>query len=185
MAQLTGRTAPPRPLPMGREFGRAERAMIKGYSARHTAASKAKAAVKPKRGRPKKVAEPLPPPNPLPAEAQPFPLMIPEQLRTCLMAKEDVETAVRRVLKEVIDEFEARQGQRKVYMAEAMERLNVDSRSTMWHWNAKGYLKKETDANGHVFYREYKIQRAERGEHPEGEQEEPQQKKGGSKHGKR
>ena len=33
----------------------------------------------------------------------------------------------------------------------------------------KGYLIQEHDENGHVFYYDFKIRRAERGEHPEGE----------------
>jgi hypothetical protein len=95
----------------------------------------------------------------------PFPLIIPEQLRTCLMAKEDVEAAVRKVFQEIQDKVEAQNNRRKVYLSEAMERLNVKSRSTMWHWHEKGYLLQDHDTNGHVFYPEYKIRRAERGEH--------------------
>ena len=144
--------------------------MIKGYTAKRNAAVKAKSRTTTapvRRGRPKKEA-PTQPVNPMqPAPAQPFPLLIPEQLRTCLMAKEDVEEAVRKVLKEVRNEYEQEQGQRKVYASEVMERLSIDSRSTLHHWDKKGFLKKEHDENGHVFYREYKIRRAERGEHPE------------------
>ncbi len=88
---------------------------------------------KAKRGRPKKEAAPLPPPNPVPAQPQGFPLLIPEQLRTCLMSKDDVEAAVRKVLTEVQDKF---------------DQINHDE-------------------NGHVFYFDFKIRRAERGEHPE------------------
>ena len=152
---------------------RAERTMIKGYTAKRTAAvSAAKSkttTAKARPGRPKKSAAPQTQPQPAPVQAmaQPFPLIIPEQLRTCLMAKEDVEAAVRKVFQEVQDKFEEKNNQRKVYLSEAMERLNVKSRSTMWHWHDKGYLIQDHDANGHVYYPEYKIRRAERGEHPE------------------
>ena len=125
--------------------------MIKGYTAKRNAAMAAKSrttTAKAKRGRPKKEAAPLPPPNPVPAQPQGFPLLIPEQLRTCLMSKDDVEAAVRKVLTEV-------------------QRLHVKSRSTMWHWHERGYLIQEHDENGHVFYFDFKIRRAERGEHPE------------------
>lgn len=110
--------------------------MIKGYTAKRNAAMAAKSrttTAKAKRGRPKKEAAPLPPPNPVPAQPQGFPLLIPEQLRTCLMSKDDVEAAVRKVLTEVQDKFDQINGQRKVYLSEAMERLHVKSRSTMWH----------------------------------------------------
>lgn len=105
----------------------------------------------------------------IPAQTQPqgFPILIPEQLRTCLMAKEDVEAAVRKVFQEVQNKAEEAALQRRVYLSEAMERLNVKSRSTMWHWNERGYLLQSHDDNGHVFYPDYKIRRAERGEHPE------------------
>ena len=83
------------------------------------------------------------------------------------MAKEDVEAAVRKVFQEIQDKVEAQNNRRKVYLSEAMERLNVKSRSTMWHWHEKGYLLQDHDTNGLVFYPEYKIRRAERGEHPE------------------
>jgi hypothetical protein len=152
---------------------RAELTMIKGYTAKRIAAvSAAKSkttTAKARPGRPKKSAAPQTQPQPAPVQAmaQPFPLIIPEQLRTCLMAKEDVEAAVRKVFKEVQDKFEEKNNQRKVYLSEAMERLNVKSRSTMWHWHDKGYLIQDHDANGHVYYPEYKIRRAERGEHPE------------------
>lgn len=142
--------------------------MIKGYTAKRNASVKAKSrttTAPARRGRPKKETPPEPV-NPM-QPAQSFPLLIPEQLRTCLMAKEDVEEAVRKVLKEVRNEYEQEQGQRKVYASEVMERLSIDSRSTLHHWDKKGFLKKEHDENGHVFYREYKIRRAERGEHPE------------------
>ena len=43
----------------------------------------------------------------------------------------------------------------------------MKSRSTMWHWHERGYLIQEHDENGHVFYFDFKIRRAERGEHPE------------------
>lgn len=108
---------------------------------------------------------------PVQPQAVGFPILIPEQLRTCLMAKDDVEEVVRKVLREVNEAFEAKNGRRKVFLAEAMERLSVKSRSTMWHWHAKGYLIQEHDENGHVFYYDFKIRRAERGEHPEGKQE--------------
>ena len=149
---------------------RAEERMIKGYTAKRNAAMAAKSrttTAKAKRGRPKKEAAPLPPPNPVPAQPQGFPLLIPEQLRTCLMSKDDVEAAVRKVLTEVQDKFDQINGQRKVYLSEAMERLHVKSRSTMWHWHERGYLIQEHDENGHVFYFDFKIRRAERGEHPE------------------
>ena len=100
-------------------------------------------------------------------QPQGFPILIPEQLRTCLMAKEDVEAAVRKVFQEVQSKAEEAALQRRVYLSEAMERLNVKSRSTMWHWNERGYLLQSHDDNGHVFYPDYKIRRAERGEHPE------------------
>lgn len=151
----------------------AEKNMIKGYTAKRNAAvSAAKSrttTAKARPGRPKKSATSEVQPQPAPAQpmSQPFPLMIPEQLRTCLMAKEDVEAAVRKVFQEVQDRFEEKNNQRKVYLSEAMERLNVKSRSTMWHWHDKGFLIQEHDANGHVYYPEYKIKRAERGEHPE------------------
>lgn len=144
--------------------------MIKGYTAKRNAAMAAKSrttTAKAKRGRPKKESAPLPPPNPVPAQPQGFPLLIPEQLRTCLMSKDDVEAAVRKVLTEVQDKFDQINGQRKVYLSEAMERLHVKSRSTMWHWHERGYLIQEHDENGHVFYFDFKIRRAERGEHPE------------------
>lgn len=152
---------------------RTERSMIKGYTSQRTAAVKAAKSrtttAKAKPGRPRKAPEPIPAPQP--AEPQPasmpFPLIIPEQLRTCLMAKEDVEAAVRKVFQEIQDKVEAQNNRRKVYLSEAMERLNVKSRSTMWHWHEKGYLLQDHDTNGHVFYPEYKIRRAERGEHPE------------------
>ena len=107
--------------------------------------------------------------QPVQPQAMGFPILIPEQLRTCLMAKDDVEDVVRKVLREVNEAFEAKNGRRKVFLAEAMERLSVKSRSTMWHWHEKGYLIQEHDENGHVFYYDFKIRRAERGEHPEGE----------------
>ena len=143
--------------------------MIKGYTAKRNAAMAAKSrttTAKAKRGRPKKEAAPLPPLNPVPAQPQGFPLLIPEQLRTCLMSKDDVEAAVRKVLTEVQDKFDQINGQRKVYLSEAMERLHVKSRSTMWHWHERGYLIQAHDENGHVFYFDFKIRRAERGEHP-------------------
>lgn len=152
---------------------RAERKMIKGYTAKRNAAVGAAKSrtttAKAKPGRPKKTASPETQPQPTQAQimAQPFPLMIPEQLRTCLMAKEDVEAAVRKVFQEVHEKYEEKNNQRKVYLSEAMERLNVKSRSTMWHWHDKGYLIQEHDANGHVYYPEFKIRRAERGEQPE------------------
>lgn len=155
--------------------------MIKGNTAQQNAArARAKAAAsrtttaKARRGRPRKVSAPLPPADPMQPvqpQAMGFPILIPEQLRTCLMAKDDVEAVVRKVLKEVNDEYETKNGRRKVFLAEAMERLSVKSRSTMWHWHAKGYLIQEHDENGHVFYYDFKIRRAERGEHPEGQQE--------------
>ena len=196
MAQLTGWMAPVFPLPMGREFGTAGRAMIKGYTAKRTAAvamSKSRTTTaKAKRGRPKKKPEPLPEPTPMqPASStmQGFPILIPEQLRTCLMAKDDVESAVKAVVSGLLEKWDELNGQRAVPQAEAMSRLHVKSRSTMWHWNEKGYLLQEHDENGHVFYREYKIRRAERGEWPEGvappkEDDEPK-KKGGQKHGRK
>lgn len=148
--------------------------MIKGYTAKRNAAAIAaansrKATNKTKSGRPKKTVQQTTQPQysePQPQD-HPFPLLIPEQLRMCLMAKDDVEAAVRKVFQEVQDRVEQKTGQRKVYLSEAMERLNVKSRSTMWHWSEKGYLIQEHDDNGHVFYPEYKIRRAERGEHPE------------------
>ena len=100
-------------------------------------------------------------------QPQGFSILIPEQLRSCLMAKEDVEAAVRKVFQEVQSKAEEAALQRRVYLSEAMERLNVKSRSTMWHWNERGYLLQSHDDNGHVFYPDYKIRRAERGEHPE------------------
>ncbi len=109
--------------------------------------------------------------QPVQPQAMGFPILIPEQLRTCLMAKDDVEEVVRKVLREVNEAFEAKNGRRKVFLAEAMDRLGVKSRSTMWHWHEKGYLIQEHDENGHVFYYDFKIRRAERGEHPEGKQE--------------
>lgn len=152
---------------------RAGRAMIKGYTAkRNIAVAKSRTTTaKAKRGRPRKTSEPLPqppsnPPDPAPAQA--FPLLIPEQLRTCLMAKEDVEAVVKGVVTELLQQWDEQNGQRKVPLGEAMERLGVKSRSTMWHWHEKGYLFQEHDENGHVFYPEYKIRRAERGELPEG-----------------
>ena len=60
----------------------------------------------------------------------PFPLIIPEQLRTCLMAKEDVEAAVRKVFQEIQDKVEAQNNRRKVYLSEAMERLNGMRKAT-------------------------------------------------------
>lgn len=53
---------------------------------------------------------------------QAFPLLIPEQLRTCQMAKEDVGAAVRKVFQEVQDKIEKVNSRRKVYLSEAMER---------------------------------------------------------------
>ena len=148
--------------------------MIKGYTAQRNAAIAAAKSrtttAKAKRGRPRKEAAPLPPAEPMqPAQpqAQSFPLLIPEQLRTCLMAKDDVEAAVRQVFQEVQDKMAEINGRRKVYLSEAMERLGVKSRSTMWHWHEKGYLLQEHDENGHVFYFDFKIRRAERGEQPE------------------
>lgn len=152
---------------------RTERSMIKCYTSQRTAAVKAAKSrtttAKAKPGRPRKAPEPTPAPQPAEPQptAMPFPLIIPEQLRTCLMAKEDVEAAVRKVFQEIQDKVEAQNNRRKVYLSEAMERLNVKSRSTMWHWHEKGYLLQDHDTNGHVFYPEYKIRRAERGEHPE------------------
>lgn len=154
--------------------------MIKGNTAQQNAArARAKAAASRtttakarQRGRPRKAPAPLPPAEPMPPvqpQAVGFPILIPEQLRTCLMAKDDVEDVVRKVLREVNEAFEAKNGRRKVFLAEAMERLSVKSRSTMWHWHEKGYLIQEHDENGHVFYYDFKIRRAERGEHPEGE----------------
>lgn len=144
--------------------------MIKGYTAKRNAAVAAKSrTTTAKRGRPKKspdIQSNTPEPQPSP-QYQAFPLLIPEQLRTCLMAKEDVEAAVRKVFQEVQDKIEKVNSRRKVYLSEAMERLNVKSRSTMWHWNERGYLIQEHDENGHVFYLDFKIRRAERGEHPE------------------
>lgn len=144
--------------------------MIKGYTAKRNAAVAAKSrTTTAKRGRPKKGFDTQSNPQtslPMP-QAQAFPLLIPEQLRTYLMAKEDVEAAVRKVFQEVQDKIEKENGRRKVYLSEAMERLNVKSRSTMWHWNERGYLIQGHDENGHVFYLDFKIRRAERGEHPE------------------
>ena len=68
-----------------------------------------------KRGRPKK--EPALSPVVTNPPVQPFTIMIPEQLRTCLMARDDVEAVVRKVIKEVNDEVEARQALRKVIRA--------------------------------------------------------------------
>lgn len=114
-------------------------------------------------------APPLPPANPMQPEtpAQPFPLLIPEQLRTCLMAKDDVEAVVKAAMDEVMAKWEEKNAQRRVPLAEAMERLHVKSRSTMWHWHGRGYLIQCKDDNKHVYYPEYKIRRAERGEQPE------------------
>ena len=120
---------------------RTERSMIKGYTSQRTAAVKAAKSrtttAKAKPGRPRKAPEPTPAPQPAEPQptAMPFPLIIPEQLRTCLMAKEDVEAAVRKVFQEIQDKVEAQNNRRKVYLSEAMERLNVKSRSTMWHWH--------------------------------------------------
>jgi len=151
--------------------------MIKGYTAEQNAAkARARAAASRTttaktrhRGRPKKTPAPMPPPEPPQPPATPFPIIIPEQLRTCLMAREDVEVVVKQAVQEVIEKYEQKNGQRKVFLSEAMERLGVKSRSTMWHWHEKGYLIQEHDENGHVFYYDFKIRRAERGEHPEGE----------------
>lgn len=153
--------------------------MIKGYTAEQNAAkARARAAASrtitaktKQRGRPRKASEPLPPPNPMPS-AQPqavgFPILIPDQLRTCLMAKDDVEAAVRATVKEVIEKMEEKYtGARKVYLDEAMKRLHVKSRSTLWHWDERGYMFQDHDENGHVYYPEAKIRRAERGEQPE------------------
>lgn len=118
-----------------------------------------------KRGRPKN--EPVLSPVVTNPPVQPFTIMIPEQLRTCLMARDDVEAVVRKVIKEVNDEVEARQALRKVSLSEAMERLQIKSRSTLWHWHEQGYMIQEHDEHKHVYYPEYKIRRAERGEHPE------------------
>ena len=155
--------------------------MIKGYNAEQNAArARARAAAEQasidkakKRGRPRKTPAPIPPPNPMPPvqQAAGFPILIPEQLRTCLMARDDVEVVVKRAVQEVMDHFELKNAQRKVYLSEAMERLGVKSRSTMWHWHEKGYLRQEKDDNKHVYYLEYKIRRAERGEQPEGGQD--------------
>ena len=145
-------------------------AMIKGNVAARVAAAKARTTTAPaKRGRPKKAAPPLPPANPMQPEtpAQPFPLLIPEQLRTCLMAKDDVEAVVKAAMDEVMAKWEEKNAQRRVPLAEAMERLHVKSRSTMWHWHDRGYLIQCKDDNKHVYYPEYKIRRAERGEQPE------------------
>ena len=93
-AQLTGRT---HRRTDARWAGREER-MIKGYTAKRNAAMAAKSrttTAKAKRGRPKKEAAPLPPPDPVPVQPQGFPLLIPEQLRTCLMSKDDVDPGAR------------------------------------------------------------------------------------------
>ena len=84
-----------------------------------------------------------------------------------IKARDDVEAVVRKVIKEVNDEVEARQALRKVSLSEAMERLQIKSRSTLWHWHEQGYMIQEHDEHKHVYYPEYKIRRAERGEHPE------------------
>lgn len=165
--------------------------MIKGYTAkRNIAVAKSRTTTaKAKRGRPRKAPEPLPAPTPLTPEPAPqaFPLLIPEQLRTCLMAKEDVEAAVKGVVTELLEKWDEQNGQRKVPLGEAMDRLGVKSRSTMWHWNEKGYLLQEHDENGHVFYPEYKIRWAERGELPEGVslEEEDWPKRGGRSYGRK
>ena len=155
--------------------------MIKGYTAkRNIAVAKSRTTTaKAKRGRPRKTSEPLP---------QAFPLLIPEQLRTCLMAKEDVEAVVKGVVTELLQQWDEQNSQRKVPLGEAMERLGVKSRSTMWHWHEKGYLFQEHDENGHVFYPEYKIRRAERGELPEGmvlDEEGGPKKNGGRSYGRK
>ena len=167
--------------------------MIKGYTAKRTAAvAKSRTTTaKAKRGRPRKAPAPMPDPVPIPEvqpQAQGFPILIPEQLRTCLMAKEDVVAAVEGVVKGLLDKWDEQSGQRAVPLAEAMDRLNVKSRSTMWHWSEKGFLIQEHDENGHVFYPEYKIRRAERGELPEGialEEEDASKKKGGRSNGRK
>ena len=123
---------------------------------------------KTKRGQDANITKPQNDIQPQPqCQPQGFPILIPEQLRSCLMAREDVEAAVRKVFQEVQSKAEEAALQRRVYLSEAMERLNVKSRSTMWHWNERGYLLQSHDDNGHVFYPDYKIRRAERGEHPE------------------
>lgn len=105
--------------------------MIKGNTAQQNAArARAKAAASRtttakarQRGRPRKVPAPLPPEEPMPPvqpQAVGFPILIPEQLRTCLMAKDDVEDVVRKVLREVNEAFEAKNGRRNVILAEAM-----------------------------------------------------------------
>ena len=171
--------------------------MIKGYTSKQNAAkARARAAASrtttapAKRGRPKKTPAPLPPPNPLPPEPAPqagIPLLFPEQLRTCLMAKEDVEAAVKKAIREIMEKWEEQNNQRRVPLGEAMERLHVKSRSTMWHWHDKGYLIQLKDKNKHVYYPEYKIRRAERGEHPEGKDliEDQAANKGGQQDGRR
>lgn len=83
------------------------------------------------------------------------------------MAKEDVEAVVKGVVTELLQQWDEQNGQRKVPLGEAMERLGVKSRSTMWHWSERGFLIQDHDENGHVFYPDFKIRRAERGEHPE------------------
>ena len=133
-----------------------------------TTTAKVKSSGKTKRGQDVNITRPQSDIQPQPQyQPQGFPILIPEQLRTCLMAKEDVEAAVRKVFQEVQNKAEEAALQRRVYLSEAMERLNVKSRSTMWHWNERGYLLQSHDDNGHVFYPDYKIRRAERGEHPE------------------
>ncbi len=57
-----------------------------------------------------------------------------------LMRGEDVESAVRRIIKEEIDQKEADRNSARVTTSQLVERWHVD-RSTLWRWRKSGRLK--------------------------------------------
>lgn len=61
------------------------------------------------------------------------------QLTQYILNKEDLETILRTIVRETIEQYEAEKTEPKLTIKQVSKRLGVDP-STLWRWEREGYL---------------------------------------------
>ena len=83
------------------------------------------------------------------------------QLTQYILNKEDLETILRTLVRETIEQYEAEKTEPKLTIKQVSKRLGVDP-STLWRWERDGYLT-PTRIGRKVFYKQADIETIEEG----------------------
>lgn len=84
-----------------------------------------------------------------------------KQVVQYFLNKEDLETVLRTLVLEIVQQYEVAKSEPKVTIKKVAQRLHVDP-STLWRWEREGYLK-PCRIGRKVYYRESDIAAIEEG----------------------